>query len=259
MVLAKFRKRYFLVLTLLGLIIQGCNSEYDEFVDEAELNSETTKCSVVLRSSEFKEYDSKYADFMSIIDEVRARMTEEEKLELLKLVKLFISDPQRYETLLEYQAAKILGNDSIRAKEAFISALGAKQELVKKEDLMKEIKGNENFIFEELQANRDLNPVIISSSTPIIKTRVEDNSFKLRRCQSSCKASWDNRTNLADKSLVCASALNVAMCLATAGIGAAFAGVATQMMLTVAYRNEMDAAAIDYGICMENCETSYAM
>lgn len=83
------------------LIMQSCNSDYDEFVaDTGVSNNETvTQYEAVLQSNEFKEYDSKYTNLMSIIDDVASRMTEEEKNELSKLGELYVSDPERYSTI----------------------------------------------------------------------------------------------------------------------------------------------------------------
>ena len=148
MILGNLKKRPYLVFMLSCLIMQSCNSDYDEFVaDTGVSNNETvTQYEAVLQSNEFKEYDSKYTNLMSIIDDVASRMTEEEKNELSKLGELYVSDPERYSTLFRYEVTKVLGNDSIRAKGALSLVLEAKNNLMKNEKLKKEIEGNEVLI-----------------------------------------------------------------------------------------------------------------
>ena len=191
MILGNLKKRPYLVFMLSCLIMQSCNSDYDEFVaDTGVSNNETvTQYEAVLQSNEFKEYDSKYTNLMSIIDDVASRMTEEEKNELSKLGELYVSDPERYSTLFRYEVTKVLGN-------------------------------------------------------------------KLTECNSFCKESYDNRTDVADAALLCGTAVNIAMCLGSLGVSAP-GGVVTQLGLTIIYRNEKEAALKDYDICTRNCELSY--
>lgn len=258
MILGNLKKRPYLVFMLSCLIMQSCNSDYDEFVaDTSVSNNETvTQYEAVLQSNEFKEYDSKYTNLMSIIDDVASRMTEEEKNELSKLGELYVSDPERYSTLFRYEVTKVLGNDSIRAKGALSLVLEAKNNLMKNEKLKKEIEGNEVLISAELKVNRDINSRFISGYTPILKTRVENNLDKLTECNSLCKESYDNRTDVADAALLCGTAVNIAMCLGSLGVSAP-GGVVTQLGLTIIYRNEKEAALKDYDICTRNCELSY--
>ena len=56
MVLGKFKRNPFLVLTLLlGVIFQSCNSDYDEYVDEAEHSKKenTTDYALAVGDSQF--------------------------------------------------------------------------------------------------------------------------------------------------------------------------------------------------------------
>ena len=205
MILGNLKKRPYLVFMLSCLIMQSCNSDYDEFVaDTGVSNNETvTQYEAVLQSNEFKEYDSKYTNLMSIIDDV-----------------------------------------------------ASKNNLMKNEKLKKEIEGNEVLISAELKVNRDINSRFISGYTPILKTRVENNLDKLTECNSLCKESYDNRTDVADAALLCGTAVNIAMCLGSLGVSAP-GGVVTQLGLTIIYRNEKEAALKDYDICTRNCELSY--
>lgn len=134
MVLVKLKRRGLFVLVMfLVLIVQSCSFEYDRFVDEADspqnamTRSNGIEYDVVLQSREFEEYDSNYANLIGIVNEIISRMSKEEKMELSKLGKLYLSDSKRYETLFEYEVANILGSDSIKTKEAFSSVLEAKK------------------------------------------------------------------------------------------------------------------------------------
>ena len=160
MVLVKLKRRGLFVLVMfLVLIVQSCSFEYDRFVDEADspqnamTRSNGIEYDVVLQSREFEEYDSNYANLIGIVNEIISRMSKEEKMELSKLGKLYLSDSKRYETLFEYEVANILGSDSIKTKEAFSSVLEAKKRLIENKKINEKIKGNENLISAELQIN----------------------------------------------------------------------------------------------------------
>ena len=191
MVLVKLKRRGLFVLVMfLVLIVQSCSFEYDRFVDEADspqnamTRSNGIEYDVVLQSREFEEYDSNYANLIGIVNEIISRMSKEEKMELSKLGKLYLSDSKRYETLFEYEVANILGSDSIKTKEAFSSVLEAKKRLIENKKINEKIKGNENLISAELQINRNLNSLFMRNSAVMLKNRTENNLDKLRECKS---------------------------------------------------------------------------
>lgn len=260
MILERIKKKSFLVLTmLLGIIIQSCGSECDEFADgtNVAINVPATGYEAVLESSEFKEFDSKYTSFMAVIGEVTSRMTQEQKEELLKLSNLYMSDPERYNDLFTYEVANVFNNDLIRAKERLSSLLEAQKYLVKNKKLSQNIKGNEKLILAELQVNRDINSKVMNNFTPIVKTRREiDDLDKLRECKSLCKESYDNTTDALDTAYLCETAFNVLACVLSSGADIAPA-VVIQLGLTEALYIQRDLAVKDYDICIRNCELSW--
>ena len=252
MVLVKLKRRGLFVLVMfLVLIVQSCSFEYDRFVDEADspqnamTRSNGIEYDVVLQSREFEEYDSNYANLIGIVNEIISRMSKEEKMELSKLGKLYLSDSKRYETLFEYEVANILGSDSIKTKEAFSSVLEAEK-----------IKGNENLISAELQINRNLNSLFMRNSAVMLKNRTENNLDKLRECKSMCKESYDNATDKIDAAYLCGTAINLALCLGSLGISAP-GGVINQIGLTIILQIEREEALENYDLCIRGCELSW--
>ena len=250
MVLVKLKRRGLFVLVMfLVLIVQSCSFEYDRFVDEADspqnamTRSNGIEYDVVLQSREFEEYDSNYANLIGIVNEIISRMSKEEKMELSKLGKLYLSDSKRYETLFEYEVANILGSDSIKTKEAFSSVL-------------EKIKGNENLISAELQINRNLNSLFMRNSAVMLKNRTENNLDKLRECKSMCKESYDNATDKIDAAYLCGTAINLALCLGSLGISAP-GGVINQIGLTIILQIEREEALENYDLCIRGCELSW--
>lgn len=262
MILGMWKRRGFFVLVMfLVLIVQSCSFEYDKYLDEVDSPQNVTRPSeigyeTVLQSREFVEYDSYYTNLIGIVNDIISRMSKEEKAELLKLGKLYLSDSKRYETLFEYEVANILGGDLIKTKEAFTSVLEAKNRLIENKKINEIIKGKENLISAELQINRNFNSLFMRSSNVILKSRTENNLDKLTECKSLCKESYDNATDKIDAAYLCGTAINLALCLGSLGISAPV-GVINQLGLTMMLQIERQEAVKNYDICIRNCELSW--
>ena len=256
MVLGKFKRNPFLVLTLLlGVIFQSCNSDYDEYVDEAEHSKKenTTDYDVVLQSREFKNYDFKYSNLMVIIEEVTCRMSKEEEVELIELAKLYMSDSDRYSALFRYKVANILGSDSIRVKDAFASVLEAKKTLMNNKKLSDKMSGREKLIFAELQINRDA--VLIEGTTPIVKTRTE-NISKLAQCKAICISEYESTDHKLAELYLCGSAVNIALCAMSSGAAIPII-VIEQIGLTMAIDAERREAIRVRENCYRRCDLDW--
>lgn len=259
MILVKSKSRLFLMLVMLtAFIMHGCSLENDEFLDRMDLSmdeenqtSSVTDYGIVVRSQEFKEYDVQYGDFVSLVREVTSKMSQEDKDELLKLAALYRSDQEKYQSLLEYKAASILGEDSTRISNAYSLLLEKKKVLLENKTLNEKIAGNEELISmglrEKWMGIGDNQFVPIRTT---LKTRSEND--KIQRCKDRCYRQYEIQLKSIDSDYACASAANIISCMATGGTSFLF-NLAIQTTLGAAYIIACEGARDTYQLCVEGC------
>lgn len=259
MILVKLkRKSHFVLAMFLVFIVQGCSFEYDRFVDEVDSSqnaltrSNGMEYDVVLQSREFKEYDAQYGNFVSMVREVLARMSQEEKDEFLKLATLCRSEPDKYQSLFEYKVALILGDDSTRISNAYSLLLEKKKVLLENRTLEEKIAGNEDIISMNIRDKwMETNSKHFVTTRTILKNRSE--SDKIQRCKERCWQAYQITLKGLDDDYACASAMNIASCLATGGASGVL-NLALQIGLGAAYLSACDRARDTYELCVDGCD-----
>lgn len=258
MILVKLkRKSHFVLAMFLVLIVQSCSFEYDRFVDEVDspqnamTRSNGMEYDVVLQSREFKEYDAQYGNFVSLVREVITRMSKEEKDEFLKLATLCRSEPDKYQSLFEYKVALILGDDSTRISNAYSLLLEKKKVLLENRTLKEKLVGNEDIISMNIRDKwMETNSKYLVTTRVALKSRSE--SDKIQRCKERCWKEYEITLKGIDDDYACATAMNVASCIATGG-SSGILNVALQIGLGAAYISACDRARDRYELCIDAC------
>lgn len=244
-----------LIIGLLVISFNACSGDMFEDTltnddNASDINME--EYAELVQSSEFKEYSSKYVGLETVVDDLTSKMSNEEKNDFLNVANLYLSDPERYQALFEYQTAQLIANDNSHdVRKKYVSLLEAKESLVNNEHLYSLIKKDNILIKEELQKGLGLERDKLS---PVIKTRTEGGKFG--QCVSLCRSQYDNDIYYANLAYGCASAVNIGFCLASAGTSIG-GNIWTQMGLIAAVNIARQQARSDYDNCVANCRLSY--
>lgn len=243
-------RNFSLMVVFVLALFYSCSSDFEDVenkTDDLSMKS-TSSYDMVVESREFKAYDSECANFISIIRESVNRMSQEEQDEFSNLIRLYLSEPQKYESLLKYRFDNsVFGQDSVRINKSSVMLLKARDNLMKNKIVCENIKKNESAILARLKENLG-NPDDVGFY-PMIKTRTEDGKQK---CLNLCKEQLDADINHAYLVMSCGTVANIAACVFSLGVSVPVAGF-NQALLITYYGLEENKAKADYERCKRGC------
>lgn len=208
---------------------------------------------VVEKSAEFNSYKKECIDLASHIKKIIKRTSKSDMKRIVELYKLYQGNPERYKELFEYQIKSVVGKDSVFFIKKVTEVYKEKQKLIKYLNSNKVVDNDRIYISGNLMRNMYSETLKKKTLISRVKTRVEDNSDDKSPCERDCEEDRDIDLQRAQDVMACETAVNVAVCLFTAG-GSALASWFIEFGIAFEYDNAVRNAWADYERCMKRCE-----
>lgn len=231
----------YILLGLLCGFLNGCNS-----IDENLAEQDVYSIAKVENSKEFRKYEKEYAELVLQMRTIIDSTSEIDRRKVIELYRLYLSEPERYKDLLECQVKNIVGVDSIFFIEKATTLNVAKKELLESSvlenvDEFGKIELSGRLMSNAYQLVRTEDPVMT------VKTRSESSP-----CQQRCEREREEDLNFARKMAACATVVNTATCILTAG-GSALAWWVTEFGIAYVHDETVKKAWRDYESCVSSC------
>lgn len=231
---------FYMIFSLVFSMFSCDNQPVDEFdVKDQSVKLENNR----IESKEFKEYKSNYTKFDLAMKEILKSASREDVEEIADLFFLFIENPVDYKELIEYKVLTLVGENSEKLNRMYQDLMQQKENLISKESFI---------LLNEEERMRLSNQLIVVSyeslnDIPRTKALTENND-----CIKRCAEQRDLDIRAANMIAACATAVNTAACLATAGATSAIwwineFGIAAARDVAVYYAHE------NYNICVRGC------
>lgn len=231
----------FYVTFLFVLLMISCNNQSNDEFDIDNSNAKLVNDKFV--SKEFKEYKSNYAKFDLVIKQILKKASREDVEEIANLYFEYIDNPTDYKELLEYKVLDLVGQNSKILEEMYQDLMIQKEKLISKESFV--------LLSEEDRLLLSTQLIVVNKESlndiPRTKTLSENND-----CIRRCAEQRDLDIKAANMVAACATAVNTAACLATAGATSLMwwiseFGIAAARDIAVYYAHE------NYDICVRGC------
>lgn len=232
----------FVLFCLIAVLFYSCDNSDDALIDQSIFSKQQIE-----DSEEFTTYKNDYIDLVRQMQGVIDETSDADAQKVIELYKLYISEPDKYKDLLEFQIKNIVGKDSILFIKKVEDVIVEKRRMIDHLNLKKVNDLQRTSLSKELMDNAyQYQTKGISISR--VKTRSETSE-----CEDNCARDRDDDINFAQDLAMCGTAVNTLTCLATAG-GSSLIWWVTEFGIAYVHDRTVAKAWEDYEKCIKRCK-----